>query len=97
MESRVLERKIVFDHNVEKHCGDHVETKIASWNKLVGINEARKYEQGEDIKLVDIEKHMYMAVAPDPDILIRTSGEARLSNFLLWQTRPFVCTDCTLA
>ncbi|KAM1047531.1 hypothetical protein ACFX2C_026876 [Malus domestica] len=27
-----------------------------------------------------------MSVAPDPDILIRTSGETRLSNFLLWQT-----------
>ena len=38
------------------------------------------------IKLVDIEKHMYMAVAPEPDIVIRSSGEARLSNFLLWQT-----------
>ncbi|KAI4386861.1 hypothetical protein MLD38_004749 [Melastoma candidum] len=38
------------------------------------------------IKLVDIERHMYMAVAPDPDILIRSSGETRLSNFLLWQT-----------
>ncbi|KAL1370640.1 hypothetical protein HN51_000876 [Arachis hypogaea] len=37
------------------------------------------------IELVDVERNMYMAVAPDPDILIRTSGEARLSNFLLWQ------------
>ncbi|KAM7264441.1 hypothetical protein ACFE04_002124 [Oxalis oulophora] len=38
------------------------------------------------IKLVDIEKHMDMAIAPEPDVLIRTSGETRLSNFLLWQT-----------
>ncbi|XP_065881865.1 dehydrodolichyl diphosphate synthase 6-like [Euphorbia lathyris] len=38
------------------------------------------------INLVDVEKHMYMAVAPDPDIMIRTSGETRLSNFLLWQS-----------
>ncbi|XP_056176559.1 dehydrodolichyl diphosphate synthase 6-like [Syzygium oleosum] len=38
------------------------------------------------INLVDIEKNMYMAVAPDPDIVIRSSGETRLSNFLLWQT-----------
>ncbi|KAF6136688.1 hypothetical protein GIB67_018691 [Kingdonia uniflora] len=38
------------------------------------------------IKLADLEKHMYIAVAPDPDILVRTSGETRLSNFLLWQT-----------
>ncbi|KAK4774061.1 hypothetical protein SAY87_029080 [Trapa incisa] len=29
---------------------------------------------------------MYMAVAPDPDILVRSSGETRLSNFLLWQS-----------
>jgi ditrans,polycis-polyprenyl diphosphate synthase len=38
------------------------------------------------IKLIDVEKHMYMAVAPDPDILIRTSGEFRMSNFLLLQS-----------
>ncbi|XVE87534.1 hypothetical protein DITRI_Ditri18aG0125500 [Diplodiscus trichospermus] len=43
-------------------------------------------EEHTAIKLVDVEKHMYMAVAPDPDILIRSSGETRLSNFLLWQT-----------
>ncbi|XP_048431197.1 dehydrodolichyl diphosphate synthase 6-like [Pyrus x bretschneideri] len=38
------------------------------------------------VKVVDVEKHLYMSVAPDPDILIRTSGETCLSNFLLRQT-----------
>ncbi|XP_076952387.1 dehydrodolichyl diphosphate synthase CPT3-like [Bidens hawaiensis] len=38
------------------------------------------------INVLDIERNMYMAVAPDPDIIIRTSGETRLSNFLLWQS-----------
>ncbi|XP_031484056.1 dehydrodolichyl diphosphate synthase CPT3-like [Nymphaea colorata] len=38
------------------------------------------------VTLADLEKHMYMAHCPDPDILIRTSGETRLSNFLLWQS-----------
>jgi len=30
--------------------------------------------------------HLYTAGIPDPDLLIRTSGEQRISNFLLWQT-----------
>ncbi|KAL7149086.1 hypothetical protein ABFS83_05G015500 [Erythranthe nasuta] len=42
--------------------------------------------EGPLIDVADVEKHMYMAVAPDPDIIIRTSGETRLSNFLLWQS-----------
>lgn len=33
----------------------------------------------------DIHRHLYTAHMPDPDLLIRTSGELRISNFLLWQ------------
>ncbi|MBN1779768.1 isoprenyl transferase [bacterium] len=32
-----------------------------------------------------VESHLYTAGMPDPDLLIRTSGEFRISNFLLWQ------------
>jgi undecaprenyl diphosphate synthase len=32
-----------------------------------------------------ISDHLYTAGLPDPDLLIRTSGEMRVSNFLLWQ------------
>jgi undecaprenyl diphosphate synthase len=32
-----------------------------------------------------IARHLYTSAIPDPDLLIRTSGEMRISNFLLWQ------------
>ena len=42
--------------------------------------------KSEDITQKDIEKYLYMAGEPDPDLIIRTSGEIRLSNFLTWQS-----------
>jgi undecaprenyl diphosphate synthase len=39
----------------------------------------------ERITEEDIHRHLYTAHMPDPDLLIRTSGEMRISNYLLWQ------------
>ena len=41
--------------------------------------------QSEDINEKVISDHLYTAGMPDPDLLIRTSGEERTSGFLLWQ------------
>ncbi|MEB3338599.1 MAG: isoprenyl transferase [Leptolyngbyaceae bacterium] len=41
--------------------------------------------QPEEIDQTLFERHLYTAGICDPDLLIRTSGEMRLSNFLLWQ------------
>jgi undecaprenyl diphosphate synthase len=46
-------------------------------------------ERGErsaaDIREEDISARLYQPALPDPDLLIRTAGEMRISNFLLWQ------------
>lgn len=41
---------------------------------------------GEAISEESLSRRLYTAGLPDPDLLIRTSGEFRLSNFLLWQS-----------
>ena len=47
------------------------------------INTAKKVKNKITIK--NIEKNLYTKNMPDPNILIRTGGHSRLSNFLLWQ------------
>lgn len=48
-----------------------------------------KVKRGElepaEITEQTVAQHLYTAQIPDPDLLIRTSGELRVSNFLLWQ------------
>ncbi len=39
----------------------------------------------DDVDEEAIRSRLYTADGPDPDLLIRTSGEQRISNFLLWQ------------
>lgn len=50
---------------------------------------AQKVQRGElqidAIKEATIAQHLSLAGLPDPDLLIRTSGEQRISNFFLWQ------------
>jgi len=50
----------------------------------------------EEIDMDTISSYLDTASIPDPDLLIRTSGEERLSNFLLWQLAysEFYFTDC---
>ncbi len=50
----------------------------------------------DDINENLISENLYTSQIPDPELLIRTGGEKRLSNFLLWQlsyTELFFCDD----
>uniref|UniRef100_A0A7C3J664 Isoprenyl transferase n=1 Tax=candidate division WOR-3 bacterium TaxID=2052148 RepID=A0A7C3J664_UNCW3 len=45
-----------------------------------------KLNQLEKLDNEEFSKYLYLPDVPDPDLVIRTSGEFRISNFLLWQT-----------
>ena len=64
-------------------------------NKNINVNLAINYgakneilmavKKNKKINLKNIEKNLYTKNMPDPEILIRTGGNQRLSNFMLWQ------------
>ena len=64
-------------------------------NKNINVNLAINYgakneilmsvKKSKKISLKNLEKNLYTKKMPNPDILIRTGGNQRLSNFMLWQ------------
>ena len=54
--------------------------------KKIADNAARGEVAPEDIDEEYVKKFLYTAGQPDPDLIIRPSGEYRLSNFLMWQS-----------
>ncbi len=56
------------------------------WEMINAVKEiVAEGEKAEDITAETISKHLTTNFMPDPELLIRTGGELRISNFLLWQ------------
>lgn len=53
--------------------------------KKIALKVSKGEINPEQINNETIQSHLYAPDTPDPDLLIRTSGEIRLSNFMLWQ------------
>jgi undecaprenyl diphosphate synthase len=69
------------------------ETRLSLWiafdygGRAELVEAARRIaESGEDVDEEAFARHLYAPEMPDPDLVIRTSGELRVSNFLLWQS-----------
>ena len=54
-------------------------------SKFEILNALKKCKSENRVTLQKIEKNLYLNGSPNPDILIRTGGHKRLSNFMLWQ------------
>jgi len=52
-----------------------------------GASHGRSTEEiAQNLSIEEVSRHLYTAGLPDPELVIRTSGEQRLSGFLLWQS-----------
>jgi undecaprenyl diphosphate synthase len=60
-------------------------TEIANAAKQIAMAVARGDVDPNNIDEAMIQRYLYLPDVPDPELIIRTSGELRLSNFLLWQ------------
>jgi len=67
--------------NIMVNYGGRAEL-VESVNQIIG---ARDKGQGAKVTEEEIQEHLYTRGMPDPDLLIRTASELRVSNFLLWQ------------
>ena len=56
-----------------------------SKEEIVDACKSLIFKKTKKINVINFEKELYTKNIPDPDILIRTGGTRRLSNFLLWQ------------
>ena len=52
---------------------------VHAYNRLIA-------EGKSTVMAEDISSHLYTAASPDPDLVVRTGGDLRVSNFLLWQS-----------
>ncbi|EUJ18629.1 isoprenyl transferase [Listeria aquatica] len=69
--------------NFALNYGSRAEIVTAMKEAICELENAGK--KADEITETDIEKHLMTNGLGDPDLLIRTSGELRLSNFMLWQ------------
>ena len=82
------------DDMMERTAGNKRTTLIlflsysGKWDLLQAMKKASAEltpEQFQSMELQDFDRYLVTAGIPDPDLLIRTSGEQRISNYMLWQ------------
>jgi undecaprenyl diphosphate synthase len=59
--------------------------EIAEAAKAIALKAASGELDPESVTEETVAQHLYLPDVPDPELMIRTSGELRLSNFMLWQ------------
>ena len=86
-------QKLIADAQVQTASNTRITLTVAAnyggrWDMIEAVRLWQAAHPGQSAQTLsedDIVPYLSMADAPDPDLLIRTGGESRISNFLLWQ------------
>ena len=86
-------QKLIADVQKQTAANTRITLTVAAnyggrWDRLDAVRRgqaAHPQRPVSELSEADIAPYLSMADAPDPDLLIRTGGESRVSNFLLWQ------------
>ena len=86
--STSLQKKIKTTEEKTQNCTGLTQVLALNYGSRNEISRAvqKLVQQNDEVNEKNIEKYLDTANMPEVDILIRTSGEVRLSNFLLWQS-----------
>lgn len=81
------------EHSMEITCNNDVLTLHLAWNyggrdEIIHVIQRMLNEKvpAEQVTEELVDQYLFTAGTPDPDLIIRTSGEMRISNFLIWQS-----------
>lgn len=92
-----LRKKCIEIENMSAGCSHiiNIALNYGGRDEIVrAVNEAIK-EGCDPVTEADISRHLYTCDSPDPDLIIRTGGDMRISNFMIWQSAysEFYVTD----
>lgn len=86
-------QELIIQARALTQCNSRINLTVAvnyggRWDMLQAAKAWQAANPGRPIEAMDepaLQSHLCMAGLPDPDLLIRTGGESRISNFMLWQ------------
>ena len=82
-----IKKCLINSKKITKKCNNirvNLAINYGSKNEIINAFKTIKKNKSQ-FTVKDLEKNLYTKGMPDPDLLIRTGGKKRLSNFLLWQ------------